>query len=318
MFACAAGAVAAATLLVRPDRSASRLRARYGAPGSRFLRLRDGVVVHVRDEGPRQAPVVVLCHGMLGDVAMWDHWARALRTRYRVLRFDWPGHGLTWVPPAYLHTVQRDRELLGELLDALGIRSAVIGGQSLGADVAWRYALAEPDRVAALVLVDASGWADGRPGYRAAAAALRVLKSERLRRILGVVEPGPSVYVASRMTFFPSRIPKGIVKRYRDLLLHPSHRRAFHELLAGWDDRPVATVDALRRIRVPVLVLHGARDLAVPMAHAVAFTRAIRGAELRVLRQAGHVPVMTHPRETVAIMEDWLDRIDAIRPGPAA
>jgi pimeloyl-ACP methyl ester carboxylesterase len=276
--------------------------------------LRNGVVVHVRDEGPRDGAAIVLCHGMLGDVAMWDAWAQALRPRYRVIRFDWPGHGLTRAPSSYRHTVQGGCALLRELLHLWDVEAPIIGGQSLGADIAWRYALAEPERVAGLILVNASGWPDSRLGYKAAAMAWRALKSRRLRRLLGALEPGPFVYLTSWMTFFPSRPPTSVVHRYRDLLLHPLHRCALGELLSGWDERPPATRASLRTLRAPVLVLHGAADLAVPAAHARAFASAIDGAELHVLAGAGHLLPMTHPAKTVALVERWLDGLD-FRPG---
>jgi pimeloyl-ACP methyl ester carboxylesterase len=298
----------ASALLYRRDRPTHALRARYATEGSRFIRLRGGVTMHVRDEGPRDAPVVVLCHGMVGDMAMWDATAEALRQHYRVVRCDWPGHGLTVAPDDFEPTVQRCVELVRDLLDALGIHRVVLVGQSLGGDVAWRYVLAEPSHVAALVLVDASGWNDRRMAYRAAALALPVLRLRVAQRLLGRLDPGPFVYLASRITSFPDRIPRGAVKRYRALMLHPGHRTLMARWLGGWNARSKASRHALSQIGCPTLVVHGALDLAVPVVDATAFASTVGRSELHVVRHAGHLTPMTHPRRLARIIQRWIER----------
>ena len=81
-----------------PDLHRATLQARYlRAPGD----LVDvaGVRRHVRDSGPRQAPVLMLLHGFGASLHTWDAWAEALAKDRRVIRLDWPGSGLSAPDP---------------------------------------------------------------------------------------------------------------------------------------------------------------------------------------------------------------------------
>ncbi|MFY7854703.1 MAG: alpha/beta fold hydrolase, partial [Rubrivivax sp.] len=145
-----------------PDRPAETLVARWAPAPSDFVDL-GGQIVHLRDEGPRDDPLpVVLVHGTSASLHTWEGWAKALvRQGRRVISFDLPAFGLTgpftgrWEGERY-HGDTYVRFTL-ELLDALKVQRFVIAGNSLGGEVAWRTAYAAPQRVAAMVLVDAVG-----------------------------------------------------------------------------------------------------------------------------------------------------------------
>ena len=87
--------VAAFFVLRVPDTDPAEMQAKYGAAPSRMLAVGDGRQVHVRDEGPRDAPAIVLLHGSNADLHTWQAWTDALSADYRVVRFDQRGHGLT-------------------------------------------------------------------------------------------------------------------------------------------------------------------------------------------------------------------------------
>ena len=82
-----------------PDTDAAEMRAKYGGPPSQFVDIGDGVTVHLRDEGPKDAPAIILLHGSNADLHTWDPWVQALKDQYRVIRFDQVGHGLTGPDP---------------------------------------------------------------------------------------------------------------------------------------------------------------------------------------------------------------------------
>ena len=81
--------------LMRADIPYAELRAKYGAPADAYMAMPDGVMLHYRDEGPRDGRTLVLVHGFSASLIDWDAWAKPLTTRYRVIRLDLPGHGLT-------------------------------------------------------------------------------------------------------------------------------------------------------------------------------------------------------------------------------
>jgi pimeloyl-ACP methyl ester carboxylesterase len=141
-----------------PELTVEELRPRWAPPPSVFLDV-DGLKVHLRDEGPRDDPSpLVLLHGTGSSLHAWEDWAAALKDRRRVIRYDMAGFGLTGPSPDGLYSVDNDVRLLIAVLDKLGVTRCVLGGNSLGGAVAWRAALAHPERVDKLILVDAGGY----------------------------------------------------------------------------------------------------------------------------------------------------------------
>ena len=144
-----------------PDRPVETLVARWALPPSDFIQVK-GQLVHLRDEGPRDDPLpLVLIHGTSASLHTWEGWVAALKGQRRIISFDLPGFGLTgpftgqYSPGDYRGDTYARFVL--DLLDALQVPRAVVGGNSLGGEVAWRLAVMAPERVAALVLVDAAG-----------------------------------------------------------------------------------------------------------------------------------------------------------------
>ncbi|MFY7761311.1 alpha/beta fold hydrolase, partial [Aquidulcibacter sp.] len=68
--------------------------ARYTSPTSQFINISDGVRLHVRNEGKRDAPVLILAHGSNASLHTWEPWVGQLKDNWRVISFDFPAHGL--------------------------------------------------------------------------------------------------------------------------------------------------------------------------------------------------------------------------------
>ncbi|CAA9480860.1 MAG: Hydrolase, alpha/beta fold family, partial [uncultured Solirubrobacteraceae bacterium] len=123
-------AIAAAILLVvligaglwlyAPDKPRAALEAEHASPPSAFLEV-EGVRLHLRDTGPRDAPAVLLLHGFGSSLHTWEDWARLLEADHRVVRLDLPGFGLTGPDPTGDYTDARSVRVLAALLDALGV-----------------------------------------------------------------------------------------------------------------------------------------------------------------------------------------------------
>lgn len=140
-----------------PDRSLDSLVPRWAPPPSDFLDL-DGQLVHYRDQGPASDPVpLVLIHGTSASLHTWEGWATALAQTHRVVSFDLPGFGLTGPNADGDYRDARYVDFVRRLLARLGVARAVVAGNSLGGEIAWQLALADPARVAGLVLIDSAG-----------------------------------------------------------------------------------------------------------------------------------------------------------------
>ena len=139
-----------------PDRPVQQLTARWAQPPSTWLEIA-GMRVHLRDEGPRddKEPIVLL-HGTSASLHTWDGWADNLKAQRRVIRFDLPGYGLTGPSPNNDYTVDAYVRLVVQVMDALKVQRFVLVGNSLGGQIAWATAVAQPRRVSQLVLIDSA------------------------------------------------------------------------------------------------------------------------------------------------------------------
>jgi len=90
------GIAGLALVLYTPDKPRFLLEAAY--PGT--YRTVDGVRLRLRDTGPHDAPAVILLHGFGASLDTWEPWAQALSARFRVIRLDLPGFGLTGADPS--------------------------------------------------------------------------------------------------------------------------------------------------------------------------------------------------------------------------
>ena len=289
-----------------PDRPVETLVARWAPPPSEFIEIR-GQVVHVRDEGPRDDPApIVLIHGTSASLHTWDGWVKALKAQRRVIRFDLPGFGLTgpftgqWTADDYRGDTYG--HFVIALLDHFGLQRAVIGGNSLGGEVAWRTARLAPQRVAQLILVDASG-TDFKPesippGFLLARVPVINRLGEHLLPRSLVTATLHSVYGD------PQRVTDALVDRYYELSLREGNRRALGQRLAGLEAD--LTPALIAEVKTPTLILWGEKDRLIPPANARVFADAIAGSQVVVLPGLGHVPHEEDPAASVAPVKAFL------------
>src|SRR5262245_48051631 len=114
------------------------LRAKYVAPTSRFVTLKDGAVIHVREDGPQNAPVILMVPGVQSPLHVWNGWMAALRDEYHVVAVDLPGQGLSDSWPRNDYSIPALDSFITEVTNALGISRFTFAG----AFNVWRDGLA--------------------------------------------------------------------------------------------------------------------------------------------------------------------------------
>jgi len=289
-----------------PDRPVETLVARWAPPPSDFIEIK-GQLVHLRDEGPRGDPApIVLLHGTAASLHTWEGWVKALKVQRRVVSFDLPGFGLTgpftgqYTPDDYRGDTYA--RFVIDLLDALQLPRVVLGGNSLGGEVAWRVATLAPARVQQLILVDAAGppfTPESVPiGFMAARLPVLGWISQHLTPRELVADSVASVY-ADR-----SRVSPALVDRYHELTLREGNRRALNlrlnQMVIGEDAERIA------QVKQPTLILWGAQDRLIPPAVGRDFARRIAGSQLVVLDGLGHVPQEEDPVRSVEPVKAFL------------
>ncbi|MCC5997373.1 MAG: alpha/beta fold hydrolase [Oceanicaulis sp.] len=252
----------------------------------------------VREEGPADAPALILIHGFSHSLETWDAWAGDLSADYRVIRFDLPGHGLTGPRDDAAYAVEDTVAQVGALLNEIAPERFILGGSSLGGLVAWRYAALQPDRVEALVLVSPGGYPNHGVGDEPAPLPLPV-------RLYLTTAPEVSVRAATRALYAdPSRVTDEQVERIRSMMRTPGVPEALIRRIEQFtlpDPEP-----DLAQVRAPALLLWGAADAMIPPEHGRRFEAAMPDARLVVLENAGHMPMEEAPEDTVMVVRNFL------------
>ncbi|MDT0353404.1 alpha/beta fold hydrolase [Pseudonocardia charpentierae] len=114
----------------------------------------DGNQIHFTDDGPRDAPALVLIYGFTGSTRSWDLLVPSLARSYRVIRIDLLGHGRSAKPTGSGYAIADQGRRVGEALDRLGVSRALVVGHSTGGSVATAVAEQRRDLVTALAFID--------------------------------------------------------------------------------------------------------------------------------------------------------------------
>jgi len=295
------------------DRTVAELQARWAPPPSQFIDVA-GMKVHLRDEGPRDDPLpIVLLHGTSASLHTWDGWAAGLSSQRRVIRMDLPGFGLTGPfadsgdgaganADADDYTVAHYVYFIDALLTKLGVAHCVLAGNSFGGQIAIATALAHPERVEKLILIDSSG-------YPLAPASIpigfRLARIPLLNKAMEVTLPRGVVEDSVRNVYGdPARVTPEIVDRYFELALRAGNRRALVERLK---QVPVdAITEQIPKVKIPTLILWGRRDRLIPPEAAGRFQRDIAGSQLVLFDDLGHVPQEEDAPRTLAAAKEFL------------
>jgi 3-oxoadipate enol-lactonase len=260
----------------------------------------NGIEINYVIEG--DGPVVAMSHSLACNLAMWDEQARALRSRYRVLRFDTRGHGQTSAPPGPYSLAQLADDLLG-LLRGLGIERTHFVGLSMGGMIGQVFALAHPTMIESLVLCDTTS------RYPAAATATW---EERIRTV-GAQGLAPMVEpTLGRWFTAPFRAERpDLMERVRTMIRQTppdGYIGCCHAL------PKIDVTDRLRELVCPTLVIVGEEDSGTPIQMARDIQAALPVAELAVLRSASHLSNLEQPDEFNRALLRFLDKVTGRNP----
>jgi pimeloyl-ACP methyl ester carboxylesterase len=267
-----------------------------------FARAADKVRIYYEAHG--SGTPLVLAYGIGGNAEMWDVNRDALAARHRLILWEPRGHARSDSPedPAK-YSFERWVFDLKAVLDRLGIRKAHVGGLSLGAGIATRFALRFPSRVRSLVVTNSSS---------AAGLPLSVENLVmRARSIEITLTKGMDAMAEYAMVANPNLSER--------LALDPGARAEFYEEYRrlspiGYANSLRALIamdhitDQLRRLRMPVLLIGADRDPSLePMK---VMHRRVRGSRLVVLSPASHFGNRDQPEAWNRTVLEFLARCD--------
>lgn len=290
------------------DTDRDAMIAKYSGPAGAFVAGPAGQRIHYRDQGRRDGPVIILLHGSNSSLQTWEPLVQRLGAKWRIVTLDLPGHGLTGGTPDKDYSAAGMIAAVDVVAAKLRLDHFILGGNSMGGWVSWRYALAEPARVDALLLIDAAGM-PLRPGEKAPPSNIgfRVLEYPFGRWLATQITPRSLVEESLRGSVEKQAIvDDAMIDRYWELLRFPGNREA--TVLRARMNREPAMAARVGQIGVPTLILFGDRDRLINPTAAMTFNERIAGSEVVLLPGIGHLPMEESPDATAAAIDDFLTR----------
>lgn len=241
--------------------------------------------------------------GVAGSFASWELWVpvfERLSRDWRVVGFDHDGVGQTKVP---LDEISHERHVatLLSVLDAQGVEHCVVAGDSANAAVAIAAVLEAPERFDGLVVANGHAWGFDRPEVHQFVAGLRARFDETVDFFVQLVFPEPD--------------SEHLQQWLRDIIVRtgPDAAAAILEANLDVDLRP-----RLAEVPVPAMIVHGALDAVSSDAtdHARELAERLPDAELHLIDDAGHLPLLSRPDVVADLLDQFLRRVTGVTHPP--
>ena len=298
-------------LLYEGDIPVDVVDAKYGSPSSQFMTLENGTRIHYRDEGNRHGVPIVLIHGFGASLHTWTSWVEFLGDDYRVITLDLPAHGLTGAAPDGDYSTHAYVGAIKNVVDHLKLTTFSMGGNSMGGDVAWHFALAYPDALDNMILVNATGlnsWKNeaNKP------LIFDLLANDWFRSIASMLDPYYLIEQAVQTAYnHTDVVTDDLILRYYHMAMRKGSREAIitrSSTQASTQESAVATAEQLSSIQTPTLVMWGRNDALIDVSVAHLFEATLPNVTLIIYDEVGHVPMEEIPERSAADVKDFLQR----------
>jgi pimeloyl-ACP methyl ester carboxylesterase len=311
----AAGAGLAMGALALANTARARAAERRNPPKGRFLTV-DGVRLHFREAGPRDAQAVLLLHG--NGATSEDFVASGLFGRlaaaYRVIALDRPGFGYSERPRRRAWTPAAQALLVADALGTLGAGRAVVVGHSWGAMVAAALCMHRPSILRGAVLASGYYFPTVRPEVPFFAVPAIPVLGDAVRYTLA---PPLARAIAPRLIrriFAPQAVPRRFSEGFPlDLALRPSQLRASAAESGLMVPAAAGLAERYSEIGVPLTIIAGTADRIVDYRQSVHLHECIPGSRLIELPGEGHMVHYFAPRAFL----DAVEQFAAPRAAPA-
>ena len=259
-----------------------------------MIAVTNGFDTHCVVEGPEGAPWVTFSNSLVTSLEMWDAEAKALSSRYRVLRYDTRGHGQSGVPAAPYSIADLASDVVA-LWDRLGVSRSHWVGLSLGGMIGIHLASHHPGRMRTLVAADCR--ADANEAY--ANVFVQRIKTTREQGMAGMVEPTLQRFFTPDFT--ANNAP--VIDQFRKMIAetpaegHIGCCQAIQKLSEGAN---------LPNLKVPTMFIGGEHDIGAPPTIMQAMHAAVPDSKYVMLEGAGHISNVEKPAEFIAAVEPFL------------
>ena len=275
---------------------------------SKFVEV-NGVNVHYKTYGQGE-PTFILLHGFGASLFSWHEVTEPLSEFGTVIAYDRPAFGLTERPLEWEgespYGPQAQVDIVIGLIDELGVVKASLVGNSAGGTVSMQVALQYPERVEALILVDAAVYAGGgAPSW-----SRPILKTPQMNHVGPLIArqlQAQGVQFIKTAWHDPSKITQDIFEGYQKPLQIENWDKALWQLTVASEESGL--VERLTEITIPTLVITGDDDRIVPTEQSLRLADELPNAELKVIAQSGHLPHEEKPVEFMQAVTEFLSTL---------
>jgi pimeloyl-ACP methyl ester carboxylesterase len=255
-------------------------------------------IYYRRNEFTPDRPTLFFIHGVSGSSAAWLPYEKAFETKYNVLSLDLRGHGKSFKPKKYEdYTIEKFSQDLYELLDYLGVKKCILISHSFGVLVALAFIAEHQDMVSATIFISPHFSVGKMPSARMVWPLL----------MLGVkIKPELSS---------PSRIGGHVdYSKYKNTgdwnvgrtIADVKNTGFWIYVYASAQSYALDGEPILKKIKIPTLVIHGAKDTIFPLKYGVMMADAISNAKLVILDDIDHIVVLNKSAEVVGIIDNFI------------
>ena len=282
-----------------PDLERAELEKRYVASKPQIIEV-DGLQVHYKETGPEGAPALLLLHGFGSSLQAWDDWSVTLEQKYRVIRLDLPGFGLTGASPANDYSEEKDLATLTHFADKLGLEKFSVMGHSMGGKMAWSLAASQPERVQALVLMAPDGFPQAKD------IGTKPYEVPAVMGLIKYVFPKYLVRKSIEPAFSDAdALNDALVNRYFDMLRAPGVRGA----ILNRSNQTIYSdpVPRLKAIKAPTLLIWGEQDQMIPSTNAQSYAHVLSNSTTVIVPKLGHLLQEEQPDKGLTAVMQFLD-----------
>jgi len=261
------------------------------------IRKRNNVTITGRPDGQ----VMLFAHGFGCDQAMWRYVAPKFEDRYRVVLFDYVGSGKSdwsaYDERRYASLEGYARDVL-DVIEAFDLQDIIFVGHSVSSMIGMLAAIEAPDRFDRMVMIGPS------PCYTNEAGYVGGFERKDLEGLLDLMEKnyiGWAQFLAPVVMKNPGNPALAQELQESFCATDPRHTKQFAQATFLSDCRA-----QLAKFRIPSLILQCSEDAVAPDCVGEYLSQRLHGSELRQMKATGHCPHMSHPGETIELMEEYL------------
>jgi len=273
-----------------------RSRANFSA---KSVQLELGKISYL-DNGIEADTAIILLHGFGGDKDNWNRFSAELDERSRIIVPDLPGHGKSVSNLNLGYSISHQAEMLAAFLEKLGVSNIHIIGNSMGGAIALRYAVTHSQSIKSLTLIDSLGITKIKSEFDTVVQKtgsnpmFDICTEEKLESLLR--------YGMHKPPYIP-----GIFMDY--LVSQKCSRSEIEKIIYNEMREDSDLTEILNFVTAQTLIIWGKRDRVIHVDNSYLLNSAIKGSDLIIIDDAGHVPLLETPEITGQLVDAFIKNL---------